>query len=79
MSDAKPLRVIVGRPDKPLVIAGRKVQCYVVEGGIRVLSQGGFLAALGATECLEGCRQDGDRISRFPICEEPRTVHFRYD
>lgn len=53
-SDHPILEVIAGNPDKPLVIAGVKVQCYVLEGGIRVLSQGGILTALGRHRVPDG-------------------------
>ena len=42
----KPLKVIAGTPDKPLVINGIEISCYVLEDETRVLSQGGFLQAL---------------------------------
>lgn len=40
-------RVICGSPDRPLRIADREIPCYVLEDGTRVLSQAGFLQALG--------------------------------
>ena len=45
-SEPKPLqhlRVIAGTPDHPLVISGVEIQCYVLEGEERVLSQTGML------------------------------------
>lgn len=47
MSRAKPLKVIAGAPDKPLVIGDIEIPCYVLEDETRVLSQGGFLTAIG--------------------------------
>lgn len=38
---------ICGSPDRPLRIADMEISCFVLEGGIRVLSQAGFLEALG--------------------------------
>ena len=42
-----PLKVIAGTPDKPLIIGDIKIDCYVLEDETRVLSQGGFLKAIG--------------------------------
>jgi P63C domain len=38
---------ICGSPDRPLRIGDISLQCYVLEDGTRVLSQGGFLEAMG--------------------------------
>jgi hypothetical protein len=38
---------VCGSPDRPLRIGDVALQCYVLEDGIRVLSQGGFLEAMG--------------------------------
>ena len=42
----KPLKVIAGAPDRPLVIDDIELACYVLEGEIRVLSQRGLADAL---------------------------------
>ena len=47
MSKKQPLKVIAGAPDKPLVIGNIEIPCYVLEDETRVLSQGGFLTAIG--------------------------------
>ena len=47
MRSTKPLKVIAGAADRPLVIGNIEIQCYVLEDETRVLSQGGFLTALG--------------------------------
>ncbi|MCY4355704.1 MAG: P63C domain-containing protein [Truepera sp.] len=47
MSKRNPLKVIAGTPDKPLVIGNVEIPCYVLEDETRVLSQGGFLQAIG--------------------------------
>ena len=39
MSEQKPLKVIAGAPDKPLKIGDIEIDCYVLEGEKRVLSQ----------------------------------------
>ena len=43
----KPLKVIAGAPDRPLVIGDIEIPCYVLEDETRVLSRGGFQSALG--------------------------------
>ena len=43
----EPLKVIAGAPDRPLVIGDIEIPCYVLENETRVLSQGGFLQAIG--------------------------------
>src|SRR3712207_5849236 len=40
-------QAVCGSPDRPLRIANVELQCYVLEDGTRVLSQAGFLEALG--------------------------------
>ena len=45
----KPLKVIAGAPDRPLVIGDMEIPCYVLEGEIRVLSQRGLFHGLGAS------------------------------
>ena len=44
---SKALKVIAGAQDNPLVIGGVEIECYVLEDETRVLSRGGFQAALG--------------------------------
>ena len=43
----EPLKVIAGAPDRPLIIGDIDIPCYVLEDETRVLSQGGFLQAIG--------------------------------
>ena len=44
---SKALKVIAGAPDRPLVIGNIEIPCYVLEDETRVLSQRGFLGAIG--------------------------------
>ncbi|MDE0387666.1 MAG: P63C domain-containing protein [Rhodospirillales bacterium] len=44
---SKALKVIAGAPDRPLVIGGVEIQCYVLEDETRVLSQRGLQSAIG--------------------------------
>ena len=48
------LKVIAGAADRPLVISGIEIPCYVLEDETRVLSQGGFLTAIGRAEKAKG-------------------------
>ena len=50
----EPLKVIAGTPDKPLVIASKEIPCYVLEDETRVLSQQGFLEAVGRSPKAKG-------------------------
>ena len=50
----KPLKVIAGTPDRPLPLGGVEIQCYVLEDETRVLSQGGFLKAIGRSRTPKG-------------------------
>ncbi len=47
MKKERPLKVIAGAPDKPLVIGDLQFQCYVLEGESRVLTQESFFRAIG--------------------------------
>ncbi len=42
----KILRAILGSPDKPLILAGAEIPCYVLEDGTRILSAKGMQAVL---------------------------------
>ena len=47
MKKKKPLKVIAGAPDRPLVIGEIAIPCYVLEDETRVLSQRGLQSSLG--------------------------------
>ena len=57
MSD-KPLKVIAGAPDRPLIIGDIEIGCYVLEDETRVLSQRGMAKGLGMSS-------RGDRLPLF--------------
>ena len=57
MSD-KPLEVIAGAPDRPLIIGDIEIGCYVLEYETRVLSQRGMAKGLGMSS-------RGDRLPLF--------------
>ena len=45
----KPLKVIAGAPDRPLIIGEISIPCYVLEDETRVLTQDGCMKAIGRT------------------------------
>ena len=64
----QPLRVIAGSEDKPLVIGGIEIPCYVVEPELRVVTQRGMLRALGRSDSIRGGTgvvSDGDKLPSF--------------
>lgn len=83
-------QAICGSPDRPLKIAGVELQAYVLNDGTRVLSQAGFLAALGRHRKASVRREDGEEqvppilqgkaikpfISR-EIIKKSRPIRFR--
>ena len=54
----KPLKVIAGAPDRPLIIGEIEIPCYVLEDETRVLVQRGMAEAIGMSI-------RGDRLARF--------------
>lgn len=84
-------KAICGSPDRPLRIGDVELQCYVLEDGTRVLSQGGFLEALGRHPKANVRRQDdgeeqipailqGKGIKPFispEILEKSRPIRFQ--
>ncbi|MCY4392776.1 MAG: P63C domain-containing protein [Chloroflexi bacterium] len=57
------LKVIAGSEDKPLMINGIELPCYVLEDGTRVLSQRGVFAGLGTSR--GGRENGGAKLPRF--------------
>jgi hypothetical protein len=51
---------ICGSPESPLVIGGIALEAYVLEDGTRVLTQGGFLEALGRHRKANVRREGGE-------------------
>ena len=60
----KPLKVIAGAPDRPLMIGDFEIPCYVLEGELRVLTRGGFLVAIGRARAVPS-RVDDDKTPSF--------------
>ena len=65
--DNKPLEVIAGTPDRPLVIGDIEIQCYVLEDETRVLSQGGFLTALGRSRTPKAGTGGMANVDKLPF------------
>ena len=65
MSTKRPLKVIAGTPDRPLVIGEIELPCYVLEDETRVLSQRGFLGAIGRSEKMPARPPGGD--DKLPV------------
>ena len=47
MSKKKALKIIAGASDRPLRIGGIEIDCYVLEGEVRVFSTRGLTKAIG--------------------------------
>jgi hypothetical protein len=83
-------QAICGSTDRPLRIGDIELQCYVLEGGTRVLSQAGFLEALGRHRKANVRREGGEEplppilqgkaINPFvtkEVAEKSRPIKFR--
>ena len=81
---------VCGSPDRPLRLADKEIQCYVLEDGTRVLSQANFLEALGRHPKANVRREGGEEpipailqgkaINPFiskDILEKSRPIRFR--
>ncbi len=72
-------QAICGSPDRPLRIGDAELQCYVLSDGTRVLSQGGFLGALGRHPKANVRREEGEE--QIPAILQgkslkPQAIHF---
>ena len=56
MRKPQPLKVIAGAPDRPLVIEGVEIPCYVLEDKTRVFVQRGMATGLGMSPVGSGQR-----------------------
>jgi hypothetical protein len=59
------LKIISGSADRLLTIGDVDIECYVLEDGTRVITQGSMLTALGRSERVS--RKPGDDMSLPPI------------
>ncbi len=71
MSKEQPLKVIAGAPDRPLIIGDIEIPCYVLEDETRVLSQRGFIQALGRTG---GPKRLKKSVFNLPIFLQPLNL-----
>jgi len=67
MSKKPPLKVIAGTPERPLVIGDIEIQCYVLEDETRVLSQGGFLTAIGRSRTPKAGTGGMSNVDELPF------------
>lgn len=67
MKKKQPLKVIAGTPDKPLVIGNIEIPCYVLEDETRVLTQGGFLGAIGRSPNPPSGEGAGSNLDKLPF------------
>ena len=67
MTNNKPLDIIAGAPDKPVVIGDIEIPCYVLEDETRVVSSTGLQESIGVSR--KGLVQDeyGNMIPRFAM------------
>lgn len=70
----KPLKVIAGAPDRPLVIGDIEIPCYVLENETRVLSQQGFLEAVGRARKAKGGHGATGRVDKLPAFLAPKNL-----
>ena len=73
MSKKNPLKVIAGTPDRPLVIGDIEIPCYVLEDETRVLSQQGFLEAVGRARKAKG-GHGGGMVDKLPAFLAPNNL-----
>ena len=55
-------QAVFGSPDRPLVLGGAEIPCYVLENGTRVLARAGFVRAIGRTGKAKGGRAYDDEL-----------------
>jgi hypothetical protein len=60
-----PLRATHGSPDRPLKLGNAEIQCYVLSGGMRVLSGRGMQRALGFGIGQTSTQSRGDILKSF--------------
>lgn len=58
-------RVLAGDDTKPLIIGDTAIECYVLEGEVRVITQASFLRALGRGKMRGVARQDNQDLPPF--------------
>jgi hypothetical protein len=66
-------QAVCGDPDRPLRIADRELQCYVLEDGTRVISQADFLEALGRHRKANVRKEGGEE--RLPAILQGKAIN----
>lgn len=64
-AEPSPRKAVSGSADKPLVVGDKEIECYVLEDGTRVITQGAMLTALGRSRRVN--RKPGDDMDLPPI------------
>ena len=75
----KPLKVIAGAPDKPLIIGDVEIACYVLEGENRVVSRASVLRAIGRASKAKGGRKYDEEF-KLPVFfdrKEPKAIYIQ--
>ncbi len=68
-------QAVCGSPDRPLRVGNKEIPCYVLEDGTRVLTQGGFLEALGRhPKANVRTEESEDGESRMPPLLQGRAI-----
>jgi hypothetical protein len=65
---------IYGSPDKPLLIGGKEIQCYVLDNETRVLTQASFLEALGRHRKANVRSEEDEGEERLPAILQGKTI-----
>jgi len=68
----KPLKVIAGAPDRPLVIGSIEIPCYVLEDETRVLSQRGMFIGMGTSR--GGNTNEGSGGAQMPRFARSKAI-----
>ena len=68
--EKKPLKVIAGAPDRPLIIGDIEIPCYVLEDKTRVLTQRGIAVGLGMSP-----QGGGQRLTTFIASTTIKPFH----
>ena len=73
MSKRRPLKIIAGAPDRPLLIADIEIPCYVLEDETRILSQRGMQLAIGMSTGGATGGTGAQRIVKFMASFEKKV------
>ena len=74
MSKRRPLKIIAGAPDRPLLIGDIEIPCYVLEDETRILSQRGMQLAIGMSTGGATGGTGAQRIVKFMASFEKKGL-----